>query len=487
MKKLKVFIISLISAGLMFSLLPINASDFRPEDEAHWRKVCNDPVQSQQNRDSCEAYKEFLDEKVSGAQDNVEKYKGQISKYQGDLEKQIELAEDYEKMIEEYSDEIDNLNNEIKEIEVIIKELEANIKLLEENILEIEAEIKAREEVIAEKDRIIVERMRKTQSDLRFGHEIDFLVKARDFSTLIASASVVTDILAFEAVQIEEINVLIDKQKEDQHAIELQKDKVNDNIQQAENKKNEATLLKDKATVLKEDVIVLKGEVEQAIANYKAKMQEIAALQSQATADANAIKQQMAKINKALEAVQTSGSFVRPVAGGYKSAGVWEYPNGWGMHLGYDYAVPAGTPIRAAANGVVLASYDTCPTYGGLGNYCGRPGMSGGGNQVFLLVTVDNQLYGATYFHMQSGSPIRSGQTVTAGQVIGRSGSSGNSSGPHVHAEVYFLGNRSISEYINNWSGRLDHGIGMSLANRCDSNGYSAPCRMDPGKAYGPN
>lgn len=458
MKKLKFLVISFISIGMMFSFLPINAIDYAAEEEK-WKAICASPTESQLNVEACRGYGIWLEEKLEQTQDNISEYKGKISEYEDDLAKQVEIANEYEDMIEDLTVEIDQLNN--------------NIVTLEANIENIEQQILLREEEIAEKDRIIIERMRKTQSDLRFGHEIDFLVKARDFSTLIASASVVNDILDFESVQIEEINNLIDQQKEDQNAIELQKQTVINNILEAK--------------VKKEEVVTLKAEVETAIENYKSSMQELAALQSQARADVSATKSAMDDIYEAVEEVVTSGGFVRPIAGGYKSAGVWEYPNGWGMHLGYDYAASVGTPIRAAANGVVLASYDSCPTIGGLGNWCGGSGMGGGGNQVFLLVTVGGQLYGATYFHMQSGSPIASGQTVTAGQTIGRMGSSGNSSGPHVHAEVYYLGSMSINEYINNWSGRLDHGIGMTLANRCDFNGNVPPCRMDPGKAYGFN
>lgn len=459
MRKVKYLIVAFISVSLMFSLLPISAIDYANE-EAKYSEICSNPTKD--NKEICRGFQTYLRNKEASAKDKVNEYKGQINKYQDDLSKQVEIAKGFEAKIEE--------------VNIEINQLYANIEVLENNIETIEAEIIAREEEIKEKDRIIVERMRKTQSDMRFGYEIDFLIKARDFSTLIASASVVNDIMSFEAIQIEEINGLIAKQKEDQDAIVLQQEAVETSIVEAENKKA--------------DVITLKAEVDEAIANYQVVMAEIAALQSQATADASAIKDQLSNvvIYKEIEDVQTSGGFVRPIAGGYLSATVWEYPNGWGMHLGNDYAAPVGTPIRAAANGVVLASYDTCPTYGGLGNGCGV--MRGGGNQVYLLVTVDNQLYGATYFHMQSGSPIKSGQTVTAGQLIGRLGTSGNSSGPHVHAEVYYLGDMSINEYIAKWSRypRLDHGVGMtSLANRCDFNGYRAPCRMNPNKAYGSN
>lgn len=459
MKKLRFLLVSVISFSLFFSLLPIYAQDFA-ENEAYWEDICTNPATSKNNIEACRGYADFLNKKVADSQDKAEEYKDSIKQYEGDIEKQVAIAKGYELKIEEFGQDIINLNN--------------NIVKLENNIKKIEAEIIAREAEIAEKDRIIVERMRKTQSDMRFGHEIDFLVKAKDFATLIASAATVNDIMAFEAIQIEEINNLIAKQKADQDTIKLQQETVKLNLADVKNKKAQVESLKD--------------AVEAVIANYKKKADELAVLQSQAVADASAIKKRMKEIETAINKVESSTGFTRPIAGGYISARVWAYPAPWSaMHLGYDYAAPIGTPIRAGANGFVLASYDGFPTVGHLGNWSGRPGMAGGGNQVFLIATVNGKLYGLTYFHMQKNTTIKSGQTVAAGQVIGLMGSSGNSTGPHVHVEVLYLGSQSIGEYISNWNGRLDHGIGMNLSNRCDFNGNRTPCRMDPGKAFGYN
>lgn len=459
MKKLRFLLVSLISFSLFFSLLPIFAQDFA-ENEAYWEGVCTNPETSKNNIESCRGYAAYLNEKVSDNQNKAEEYEDTIKQYEGDIEKQVEIAKGYEIKIEEFGKDIINLNN--------------NIVKLENNIRRIEAEIIAREAEIAEKDRIIVERMRKTQSDMRFGYEIDFLVKAKDFATLIASAATVNDIMAFEAIQIEEINELIAKQKKDQDTIKLQQETVKLNLADVKNKKVQVESLKD--------------AVEIVIANYIKQMDELAQLQSQAKADAEAIKKQMKNIYKALDEVESSTGFTRPIVGGRISARVWAYPAPWSaMHLGYDYAAPIGTPVRAAANGVVLASYNSCPTWGHLNNRCGAPGMNAGGNQIYTLVRVNGKLYGTIYFHLESGSPIASGQTIVAGQTIGRVGTSGNSSGPHLHAEVIYLGSQSISEYISSWNGSLTYNTGYSYANRCDFNGNNAPCRMDPGKAFGYN
>lgn len=473
-KKITVFFITI---AMMFSFANIFAEDFA-SNEAYYKNLCSSDS-AKNNRVTCQRYNNYLNDKVSNSQSNVEKYKGEISKYNADLAKQKELADEYQEMIVDYESDISSLESDITN-------LKANIVRIENEIIEREAEI-------AEKDRIIVERMIKTQSDIRFGYEIDFLFKAQDFATLIASASVVNDIMDFEAIQIEEINQLIEEQKTSQESLLVQQETIELNILEIEQ--------------AKADVLVLQAEVEVAIKNYQAMVAEMEAKQNASYADANALKKQIANNTEAMNkideidnpggggnpgdgggSVTPSTGFVRPIAGGRISARVWAYDPPWGAtHLGYDYAAGVGTTIRAAANGVVIASSNSCPTYGYLGNTCGYPGLQGGGNQVHLVVSVNNTLYGINYLHMEAGSAIATGTVVSAGQTIGRLGTSGNSTGPHTHVEVIYLGQRSLSSYINSWNGNLWHNVGSSLSNRCSVKGFNAPCRVDPGDVFGRN
>ncbi len=117
-------------------------------------------------------------------------------------------------------------------------------------------------------------------------------------------------------------------------------------------------------------------------------------------------------------------------------------------HDGVDIAVPKGTPIHAAAAGVVLVA--TCNAHiGGQPFGCDRDGglfVQGCGWYVDILhaggiIT--------RYCHQRVRPLVSVGDTVAAGQVIGVSGSSGNSSGPHVHFEVHTGGDSSHAGAIN--------------------------------------
>ncbi|MEN9649522.1 MAG: hypothetical protein RL094_489 [Candidatus Parcubacteria bacterium] len=94
-----------------------------------------------------------------------------------------------------------------------------------------------------------------------------------------------------------------------------------------------------------------------------------------------------------------------------------------GSHNGVDFGTRTGTPVKAMASGVVLGAGDTDIT-------C--PGASFGR---WILIKFDNGL-AATYGHL-SVINVKQGQTVTLGEVIGYSGNTGYSTGPHLHITVY--------------------------------------------------
>ena len=94
-------------------------------------------------------------------------------------------------------------------------------------------------------------------------------------------------------------------------------------------------------------------------------------------------------------------------------------------HPGIDVACPIGTPLYAVANARV--------TYSGA-----QPGGGGAGEYIALTWELDGVNYRALYFHMRAnnGRLVFLGDEVRAGQHIGYTGNTGNSSGPHLHFEV---------------------------------------------------
>jgi LysM repeat protein len=106
------------------------------------------------------------------------------------------------------------------------------------------------------------------------------------------------------------------------------------------------------------------------------------------------------------------GYFIRPVDIGYKSQGLHGYN-------AVDIAVPIGTVIHAAAEGTVIASA-MGGWHGGYGNY--------------VIISHPNGTQ--TLYAHTSKNFVRVGDHVEQGQMIAKSGSTGNSTGPHLHVEV---------------------------------------------------
>lgn len=116
-------------------------------------------------------------------------------------------------------------------------------------------------------------------------------------------------------------------------------------------------------------------------------------------------------------------------------------------HQGVDLIVSRYTPIMAAASGTVskvkcdedFAGVKDC-------NVDGYPGKGGCGWMVEIQ-SAGNIM--TRYCHMVQQPFVKEGQQVTAGEVIGRVGTSGNSSGPHLHFEVHLNNDRSSAGAIN--------------------------------------
>ena len=107
------------------------------------------------------------------------------------------------------------------------------------------------------------------------------------------------------------------------------------------------------------------------------------------------------------------------------------------MHRGTDFAAPKGTPIMASGNGIIKKA-----------GWCG-----GGGNCVKIR---HNSTYETIYAHMSKfARGIKSGVRVKQGQTIGYVGSTGKSTGPHLHYEVIVNGKKINSQKLKLPSGEI--------------------------------
>jgi murein DD-endopeptidase MepM/ murein hydrolase activator NlpD len=141
------------------------------------------------------------------------------------------------------------------------------------------------------------------------------------------------------------------------------------------------------------------------------------------------------------ERLRRLNTFVSPIAGSYVSTGYQAGGAVWssGSHTGVDFHAAAGTPVRSVGRGTVVEA-------GWGGSY---------GYQV--VIKMHDGTY-TQYGHLSSVSVV-AGQSVTPGEHIGRSGATGNVTGPHLHFEA-----RTTSEYgsdIDPVSYLRSHGVSL--------------------------
>lgn len=191
---------------------------------------------------------------------------------------------------------------------------------------------------------------------------------------------------------------------------------------------------RDQANAEQQRIEGLYAQQQAALANaasteqsYNGKVADLSAQKVQLEEDYQAasaeIAAALARVRE--EAPYGNGTFMRPIAGasinsgfGYRTDPV---TGTQAFHSGVDFSASCGTPIRAAGSGKVLSAASN----------------SGYGN-----VTVINHGGGlATLYGHQSAFAVSAGQVVTQGQVVGYVGSTGKSTGCHLHFEVRVNGN----------------------------------------------
>ncbi|MGN1343989.1 MAG: murein hydrolase activator EnvC family protein [Traorella sp.] len=399
---------------LLVSSLPVLSTDYS-QNEDYWYDVCNGKI-SQDMLSKCQGFTEYLKQKAASMEANLDNIDAKIDEIRGDIDKLVALAA-------QIQEDIDVKDSEIKELEKQIDKLENNIKQLE-------IEIQTKEEDIETRDAQIKERMVQTQTFNQSNGYIDFIMGARDFVDLIRRLSVMNQITEYEQNQIELLNEDIKQLEHDKEEIEIQKESV------------EAQ--KDVVKKAKQELEEYKSRQTKLIAEYKQKEEDLMDTYMRSQASIESIKNNMPSYSVGSNQSVSSSGFGR-VCTGYISAGTWYYPAsfGGGRHSGMDIAGPIGTPVTSPINGIVTIAQNITSAGGlGVSPYTG--------NNVMIIGSVNGTTYAIHMLHLQYNSiKVKVGQVVNQGDVIAARGSTGNSSGPHVHIDLYNLGSMSVESAYN--------------------------------------
>ncbi|MEJ9280886.1 murein hydrolase activator EnvC family protein [Ureibacillus thermosphaericus] len=317
--------------------------------------------------------------------------------------------------------QIDQLVNQISKTNEEIKQVENEIGQANEKIEALEEEIEELQKKIDERNALLEERARALQAN----GSVTFL------DVLLGSNSFVDFIDRFSAVNtlIEADRQIIRDQKNDQQKLEEQKLVLENTKRKLEEQQSKLENLKASLTSQKQEKNRLIDELEkeqQKLLNEKKLLEkqyseylEISKELQEQIAEIQ--RQQLSKAQSAGNLPVSDSGFMKPTNGVLTSGYGWRNL-GYGpdFHYGIDLANSAGTPIVASADGVVTYA-SSLSTYG---------------NVVMITHNINGEIYTTLYAHLRSFN-VSVGDVVKQGQQIAEMGSTGRSTGPHLHFEVH--------------------------------------------------
>ena len=340
---------------------------------------------------------------------------------QNQKDKNDQLIEQYKKKQDELEAQKSATMKSVEDLMGKISESESEIDLLESKVNDLQAKIKSKERDIQQKQEEYNEQEKLLEKRLVAMSEtgkttyLDVFLTATSITDMISKYSCASELVEYD-------KQLIKDTKEQKEQIEKEKVELEESKKELDTSLAKSEQENTKLKGLKKEKETYATQLSQ---QEKEVQKEIEELQEANRKVANEIKQAEIRYQKQLEELRKnsgntsagSGFFIRPLSGGTISCNGY-YSNGQ-FHGAIDYAVSAGTTVKAAADGVVMYTANLTSSYG-----------------TFVVIRHANGLQ-SYYAHGTPGSIVVSqGQTVKQGDKIMLSGNSGHSTGAHLHFEV---------------------------------------------------
>ncbi|MCR5652770.1 MAG: peptidoglycan DD-metalloendopeptidase family protein [Ruminococcus sp.] len=389
--------------------------------------ACSPFVMPVANADTESDYKQ----KLSNLADKEQEYQAQLDEAKSDIKDKEAYSKTLMNQVETLNDEIDAYNNEIASLNESISEKQAAVDKANKDI---EGQMNTL------KKRLRTIYMAGETSDL------EIILGAKDFSDFLDKVELVKTLSDYDKELIGKIQKRLDRVSGEKEALETEKDELEDaeaQLQTKEDKLND--LLAENEGVLSE-LYQAKSDAESLLAEAQAQENEI---QGQLNAYYESLKKQEEESNNNggnsggssggggnVPAVNPSGSgYTWPTPGYYMDCVLSPFGEDRGYsHMGIDIGAPMGATVVAAESGTVIASNNSCTHNFGKSGSCGCGG--GFGNYVMIDHGGGRS---TTYGHLTCAN-VSSGQSVSKGQVIGSVGSTGWSTGAHLHFETRLSG-----------------------------------------------
>jgi len=327
---------------------------------------------------------------------------------------------------------IGSVSEQLRQIEEQLRQATAELGTIKEQRVAVENDITLNERQLAEaqkrlegRESVFYKRVRDIYINGRLSY-LDVVIGSKDFSDFANRLEVLkriidSDITLINEIKKERADIEAHKQKleaDRAKLVELEKSALAKQAE-IEQKKAERNVVLQKAQNDRATAMQAIEELNASSAQVSAMLKERQAARAAAAAAAAAAGPTPGGGGAPDEWVQGTGQLGWPVSGEITSPYGYRVHPIWGTtiyHSGIDIGVDEGTPVHAADGGVVVWS-------GWMGGYG-------------YAVVIDHGNGLSTLYGHNSELAVDEGQSVAKGQVISYAGSTGNSTGPHVHFEV---------------------------------------------------
>lgn len=334
--------------------------------------------------------------------------------------------------IDEVISEMQRLDDAIAGINTVIEELDIKIEEKNQDIEEVKQELVKAQQELEEMEEDLNSRVRVMYMYGNDGY-LELLFSSEDFSDFISRADKMAAIMKADKKSVRNIE---DKRNE----IEVKKDEIEEALAEIEESKEKQVEAKDEQEAKKTEQEAVRAANQQEIDTFMAEIEEKDAAEAEADAKVQQIvaeqQAELERIRQEKQAAAQQGEpdphpevelpsetsptgYLWPVPGVYYITSPFgprsdvSHFGGSSYHNGIDIGASTGTPCVAIADGVVTEAAYT----GGYGN----------------LVIIDFGGGVSGYYGHLNGYAVSAGERVSAGQTVGYVGSTGISSGPHLH------------------------------------------------------
>lgn len=336
---------------------------------------------------------------------------------QQQLEQQKQQAQSVLRNLTSTEDKINSqlaaLNTQISKAEANLKQQNAQLALLTSQLQKTQQDLADKQTELANRQQVFAQRLKAMYEEGLYASYLELLFGANGLDDLITRVEYLTSLVN------NDINLLSD--------IQAAKAQVAEKVSNLQTLTKQATNLKNQAQQTTVSLNNTKSQQQILLAQVKqkevAESDEISQMEAEYQALTNKIHQLQAELIK--DKTGINGRIEDwPLPGDYEISDPFgprinPVTHKKGSHTGIDIAASTGTPIHAAGDGIVLLAGYSAP-WGAYGN----------------LVLIDHGNGVISLYGHQSKVAVSQGDKVKAGQVIGYVGSTGWSTGPHLHFEI---------------------------------------------------